>query len=84
MKRVNKTIGSFEAKTHLSGLIDEVQSGTEYVITKRGKPVARLIPYRITDESLTLNEIMDSFAEIRKSVHGNVDIKSYINEGRKY
>ncbi len=84
MKRVNKTIGSFEAKTHLSGLIDEVQSGTEYVITKRGKPVARLIPYRITDESSTLNEIIDSFAEIRKSVHGSTDIKSYINEGRKY
>jgi prevent-host-death family protein len=84
MKRANKIIGSFEAKTHLSGLIDEVQSGAEYIITKRGKPVARLIPYRIADESSTLSEIIDSFDEIRKSVHGSTDIKSYINEGRKY
>jgi len=84
MKSTTKIIGSFEAKTHLSGLIEEVQNGTEFIITKRGKPFARLIPYRADDESYRLNDIIDNFCEIRKSVKGTVDIKSYISEGRKY
>ena len=32
-----------KAKTHLSALIDDVESGTEVVITRRGKAVARLV-----------------------------------------
>ena len=39
-----KTLGSFEAKTRLSSLLDEVERGQEIVITKRGRPVARLVP----------------------------------------
>jgi prevent-host-death family protein len=38
------TLGAFEAKTHLSSLLDRVAQGEEVVITKRGKPVARLVP----------------------------------------
>jgi prevent-host-death family protein len=32
------------AKTHLSRLVDEAASGTEIVIARAGKPVARLVP----------------------------------------
>jgi prevent-host-death family protein len=32
-----------DAKSHLSALIDDVESGTEVVITRRGKAVARLV-----------------------------------------
>ena len=39
-----KTIGAFDAKTHLSELIDQVDKGAVYVITKRGRPVAELRP----------------------------------------
>ena len=39
-----KTIGSFEAKTHLSGLLEKVARGESFLITKRGKPVAALSP----------------------------------------
>ncbi len=39
-----KTIGAFEAKTHLSGLLEKVARGESFVITKRGKPVAALSP----------------------------------------
>lgn len=34
-----------EAKTHLSRLIERVAGGEEIVISKAGKPVARLVPY---------------------------------------
>ncbi|MFP4564425.1 MAG: type II toxin-antitoxin system Phd/YefM family antitoxin, partial [Spirochaetia bacterium] len=38
-----KEIGSFEAKTHLSSLLREVEEkGTEFHITRRGKAVAVL------------------------------------------
>jgi len=33
-----------EAKTHLSRLLEQVLSGEEVIISKAGKPVAKLIP----------------------------------------
>jgi prevent-host-death family protein len=39
-----KTVGAFEAKTHLSRLLREVESGQTVIITQRGKPVAELRP----------------------------------------
>ncbi|HUG72236.1 MAG TPA: type II toxin-antitoxin system prevent-host-death family antitoxin [Steroidobacteraceae bacterium] len=36
-------IGVFEAKTHLSELLDRVVAGEEFTITRRGHPVARLV-----------------------------------------
>ena len=37
-------IGAFEAKNTLGTLLDRVQRGEEIVITRHGKPVARLVP----------------------------------------
>ncbi|MXX35594.1 MAG: type II toxin-antitoxin system Phd/YefM family antitoxin [Gemmatimonadetes bacterium] len=37
-------VGAFEAKTHLSALLARVARGEEVLITRRGKPVARLVP----------------------------------------
>jgi prevent-host-death family protein len=37
-------IGIYDAKANLSQLIDEVSAGGEGVITRRGRPVARLVP----------------------------------------
>ena len=39
------TINVYEAKTHLSKLLERVMSGEEIVIAKAGKPVAVLSPY---------------------------------------
>jgi prevent-host-death family protein len=39
-----RQIGAFEAKTHLSELLERVDRGQVYVITKRGRPVAELRP----------------------------------------
>ena len=35
-----------EAKAHLSELLSQVESGDEVVITRRGRPIARLVPER--------------------------------------
>jgi prevent-host-death family protein len=37
-------VGAFEAKNTLGALLDRVESGEEILITRHGKPVARLIP----------------------------------------
>jgi len=37
-------IGAFEAKNTLGSLLDRVEKGEEVVITRHGKPVARLVP----------------------------------------
>lgn len=39
-----KTIGAFEAKTHLSEVLERVHRGQVYHISKRGRPVAELRP----------------------------------------
>lgn len=40
----NQSIGLFEAKTHLSELINRVERGEEVVITRHNKAVAKLVP----------------------------------------
>ncbi len=37
-------VGVFEAKNKLSALLDRVERGEEIVITRHGKPIARLVP----------------------------------------
>jgi len=39
-----RQVGAFEAKNTLGSLLDRVESGEEIVITRHGKPVARLVP----------------------------------------
>jgi prevent-host-death family protein len=45
---MTKSVGVHEAKTHLSRLLDDVAAGEEVVITRRGEPVASLVPARRT------------------------------------
>lgn len=39
---------TYSAKTHLSRLLDQVEQGEEVIITRRGKPVAKLV--RVSEE----------------------------------
>lgn len=43
------TIGAFEAKAHLSSLLERVAQGESFTITRHGKPVARLVPAQQRD-----------------------------------
>jgi prevent-host-death family protein len=43
-QRHMQEIGAFEAKNTLGTLLDRVERGEEIVITRHGKPVARLVP----------------------------------------
>ena len=42
----------YQAKTHLSRLVDEVLEGNDVVIARNGRPLVRLIPYEEEDRGL--------------------------------
>lgn len=42
----NNVVGAYEAKTHLSELLEKVEAGEEITITKHGAPVAKLVPVK--------------------------------------
>lgn len=76
-------IGSYEAKTHLPRLLDEVEAGASYTITKHGRPVARLVPIR--GGKRAPEEVLKSFEELRAIMPRDLGapIKELIEEGRR-
>ena len=83
-----KHVGIFEAKTKLSRLVDEVENGAEIVITRHGKPVARLMraaaeptPEQIERRRKALARL-NEIANKLKINPTHEEIKSWINEGR--
>ena len=53
-----KQLGAYEAKTHLSRLLDEVEKGESFAITKHGRPVALLVPATPGRTGMTVAEAM--------------------------
>lgn len=60
------TVGAFEAKTHLSSLLEQVMAGEEVLITKHGKPVARLVP----EVSANKSKIDDAISRLKSARKG--------------
>ena len=77
------TVGAFEAKTHLNALLERVSQGETIQITRRGVPIARLVPpdsKPAKDPRVVASEIR----KLRKGLSlGGISIKELINEGRK-
>ena len=48
-----KVLNLYEAKSHLSELVDRAAGGEEIIIAKAGKPRARLVPLRSTRKRRT-------------------------------
>jgi len=78
------TVSAFEAKTHLSELLRETERGRSFVIRRRGKAVARLVPPEKEERAPDLARILASFRQIRKRIPGRVKIRKLIEEGRRY
>ncbi len=79
-----RKVGAFEAKTHLSALLTAVAGGETVVITKRGRPVARLVPPDAPDRQ-TAAQAADTLRALRARLGTmNVeDILSVRDEGRR-
>lgn len=79
-----KTLGAFEAKTHLNQLLQKVAKGETIRITLRGVPVAKLVPAD-AGEKEDKAELVAGIRRLRKgSVLGKISIRELIDEGRRY
>ncbi|MCY3639890.1 MAG: type II toxin-antitoxin system prevent-host-death family antitoxin [Gammaproteobacteria bacterium] len=78
-------VGAFEAKTHLSRLLEAVKQGETVTITKRGQPVARLVPIDSQNRERAIAAVRN-IRRLRREIgwSGTVDeILSLRDEGRR-
>lgn len=79
-----KEIGAYEAKTHLSRLLDEVERGERFVITKHGRPLALLTPVGARPDAAASGEVLAAFRGFRAGKRlGNLSLSAMIREGRR-
>ena len=77
------TMGAFEAKTHLSSLLDRVAAGEEVVITKHGKPIARLVSAQRAEQT-DIDDAFEKLKQLRKGTTlGGLSWKTLRDEGRR-
>ena len=79
-------IGTFEAKTNFSALLDRVEQGEEITITRRGKPVAKLVSVIVQpdrSEALAAAERIRARAKQNGGPFDWEEWKAYRDEGRK-
>jgi len=78
------TIGSYEAKTHLSDLLRKVGEGERITITKHGVPIARLVPFS-DGPNIDLDQVVRDLKEFGKEHSlGGLSLQDMIHEGHKY
>jgi prevent-host-death family protein len=75
-------IGSYDAKTKLPEILRRVESGEEFVITNRGKPIADLTPSRASSQV----KIAAAINNLLRGLNGpltNEELMQLKNSGRK-
>ncbi len=79
-----KTVGAYEAKTHLPRLLDEVAQGATVTITKHGVPVAMLVPPPGA-RSHEAEEAVSALKDFRRGKSlGGASLREIIEEGRRF
>jgi prevent-host-death family protein len=77
-------VGVFEAKNRLTALLDEVEEGGEVIITRRGKPIARLAPVDAGFDRDKARRAAEGLRAASKGVTlGGLTLKALISEGRR-
>lgn len=82
-----KTIAVFEAKSRLSEILAAVELGQEFTVTKRGAPIARIIPYHQAQYDAAAKKARQQLvahcmqARVAAPVEG-FDLRAAIDEGR--
>ena len=84
MEAKSQKVNAFEAKTKLSELLRETERGGSFIIYRRGKEVARLVPPMKEEQEVDLKQVLSSFHEIRERIPGKASIRKLIEEGRRF
>jgi prevent-host-death family protein len=78
------SVGLFDAKTHLSALVERVARGEEITITKHGVPVALLVP-AANRRKKDPRKVAERIRALRRGARlEGVTIRQLIEEGRRY
>jgi prevent-host-death family protein len=78
------TVGTLEAKTNLSALLERAAAGEEILVTKHCKPFARMVGAKKQDQT-AVNSAIDRLKQLRKGTTlGDLSWKDLRDEGRKY
>lgn len=80
-----KSVGSYEAKTHLPSLLGQVEKGESIIITKRGKVIAKIIPASDAEQQ-DVKQVIDEFraySQRQGRTLGGMSIRDMIEEGRR-
>ncbi|MFZ1989552.1 MAG: type II toxin-antitoxin system prevent-host-death family antitoxin [Alphaproteobacteria bacterium] len=79
-------IGAFEAKTHFSALLERAERGEEILITRRGKPVAKIVPVRPAHDPEQVRAALDRLRAMAKTAGLKPptpeELKEWREEGR--
>jgi len=75
-------IGAYEAKTHLPALLKRVERGEQFIITKHGRAIARLVPIGRSGPDRR-REAVERLMEFSKGRVLGVPVKQLIEEGRR-
>jgi prevent-host-death family protein len=80
-----RQIQASEAKTHLPSLLDDVERGETLIITRHGKPIARLAPDEAQGKS-DVRQAVEDLIEFRKTMPKVTleEMMSARHEGHKY
>lgn len=79
-----KTVGAFEAKTHFNQLLARAAAGESIRITRRGIPVAALVPAG-DDGPTDLKAVVEEIRKVRQGARlRGLTIRELIDEGRRY
>ena len=80
-----QTVGTFEAKTHLSDLLDRVCKGETITITRHGVPAAMLVPVAEVGRKLTHKEIVEGMRALRRRIKPDkISVREMVEEGRRF
>lgn len=84
---MDRSVGAFEAKTHFSALIERAEKGEEITITRRGKPVARIVPVKPAHDVEAAQAALARLRALAKTTGIKrfdwKEWKKYVEEGRK-
>jgi len=81
------TMGFYEARTHLSELLDHVAKGKKVLITRRGKPAALISPPPKQDQQDVRQVVQEMLAFRNRegpTLDGKVTVRELIEEGRRF
>jgi prevent-host-death family protein len=78
-----ETVGAFEAKTHLAALLERVEHGETFTITRHGKPVAKLVPIDQRDPE-QIRAAIKRMKEIASGQTLGGDWREFRDAGRKW